>query len=122
MVGKSTTRKIKLSDGCCGRLERIIGNPKKRVWRARIVLELGSGRGLAETVRRHQRHRQRLEQRHPGGFCRPMHQRYFGGVQMPIWFGRHSGNGESQPPTAAIAAAGGGLDFGPQQFKPGTSA
>ena len=55
MGRKSTRQEIELSDGDRERLEGIVNNPKslqKHVWRARIVLALGSGRGLAETMRR----------------------------------------------------------------------
>ena len=44
-----------LSDGDRRRLEDVVGNPRslqKHVWRARIVLDLGSGHGLVETMRR----------------------------------------------------------------------
>ena len=52
---KSTKVKTGLSDGERERLERVAGNPRslrKHAWRARIVLELGSGHGLMETARR----------------------------------------------------------------------
>ncbi len=55
MGRKSTRREVELSDEDRERLEQIIGNPRsprKHVWRARIILELGSGRGLVETMRR----------------------------------------------------------------------
>ena len=55
MGRKPTRREIELSDEDRERLEQIIGNPRspqKHVWRARIILELGSGRGLVETMRR----------------------------------------------------------------------
>ncbi len=55
MGRKSTRQEIELSAGDRERLEGIVNNPKslqKHVWRARIVLALGSGRGLAETMRR----------------------------------------------------------------------
>ena len=55
MGRKSTRQEIDLSDGDRERLEGIVNNPRslqKHVWRARIVLALGSGRGLAETMRR----------------------------------------------------------------------
>ncbi len=55
MGRKSTRREIELSDGERERLQHVAGNPRslqKHVWRARIVLELGSGCGLAETMRR----------------------------------------------------------------------
>ncbi|MYA87941.1 MAG: IS630 family transposase, partial [Boseongicola sp. SB0662_bin_57] len=55
MGRKSTRQEIELSDGDRERLEDVIGNPRslqKHVWRARIVMELGSGCGLAETMRR----------------------------------------------------------------------
>ena len=54
MCRKSTRQEIKLSDEDRGRLEQIIGNPRspqKHVWRARIVLDPGSGHGLVETMR-----------------------------------------------------------------------
>ena len=53
--GKSTKVKIRLSDGERERLERVAGHPRslrKHAWRARIVLALGSGRGLMEMARR----------------------------------------------------------------------
>ena len=55
MGRKSTRQEIELSAGDRERLEGIVNNPRslqKHVWRARIVLALGSGRGLAETMRR----------------------------------------------------------------------
>ncbi len=55
MGRKSTRQEIRLSDGERERLEGIVRDPKslqKHVWRARIILELGSGCGLAETMRR----------------------------------------------------------------------
>ena len=55
MGRKSTRQEIDLSDGDRECLEGIVNNPRslqKHVWRARIVLALGSGRGLAETMRR----------------------------------------------------------------------
>ena len=55
MGRKSTRQEIDLSDEERGRLEDVISNPRslqKHVWRARIILELGSGCGLAETMRR----------------------------------------------------------------------
>ena len=55
MGGKSTRRKIGLSDGERERLERVAGHPRslqKHAWRARIVPGLDSGRGLLETIRR----------------------------------------------------------------------
>ena len=55
MGRKSTRTGIRLSDGERKRLERVAGylrSLQKHVWRARIVLELGSGHGLMETVRR----------------------------------------------------------------------
>ncbi len=53
MGRKSTRQEIELSAGDRERLEGIVNNPpQKHVWRARIVLALGSGRGLAETMRR----------------------------------------------------------------------
>ena len=55
MGRKSTRQEIDLSAGDRERLEGIVNNPRslqKHVWRARIVLALGSGRGLAETMRR----------------------------------------------------------------------
>ena len=55
MGRKSTRQEIELSDEERERLEDVISNPRslqKHVWRARIVLELGSGCGLAETMRR----------------------------------------------------------------------
>ena len=55
MGRKSTRQAIELSDGDRERLEDVISNPRslqKHVWRARIVLELGSGCGLSETMRR----------------------------------------------------------------------
>ena len=55
MGRKSTRQEIALSDAERARLDGIVSNPKslqKPVWRARIVLELGAGCGLAETLRR----------------------------------------------------------------------
>ena len=55
MGRKSTRQPIELSDGDRRRLEEVVGNPRslqKHVWRARIVLDLGSGHGLVETMRR----------------------------------------------------------------------
>ena len=55
MGRKSTKVKIRLSDGERERLEKVAGHPRslqKHAWRARIVLELGSGHGLMETARR----------------------------------------------------------------------
>ena len=55
MGRKPTRRRIELSDGDRERLERIAGSPgsvQRDVWRARIILELGAGCGLAETMRR----------------------------------------------------------------------
>ena len=48
MGRKSTRQEIDLSDGDRERLEGIVNNPRslqKHVWRARIVLAFGSGRG-----------------------------------------------------------------------------
>ena len=47
--------KTGLSDGERERLEKVAGHPRslrKHAWRARIVLALGSGHGLMETIRR----------------------------------------------------------------------
>ena len=55
MSRKSTREKIKLSKEERERLERIVSkpmSPQKYVHRARIILELGSGCGLVETMRR----------------------------------------------------------------------
>ena len=55
MGGKSTRRKIGLSDEERERLEQVAGHPRslqKHAWRARIVPGLGSGLGLMETIRR----------------------------------------------------------------------
>ena len=55
MGRKSTGQQIRLSDGNRERLERIIRSPKrlqKHVWRSSIILELGSRRGIVETMRR----------------------------------------------------------------------
>ncbi len=55
MGRKPARQRIGLSDGERGRPGDVISNPRslqKHVWRARIVLELGSGCGLAETMRR----------------------------------------------------------------------
>ena len=55
MGRKSTKTEIRLSDGERERLEKVAGHPRslqKHAWRARIVLELGSGHGLMETARR----------------------------------------------------------------------
>ncbi|MCY3879379.1 MAG: IS630 family transposase [Rhodobacteraceae bacterium] len=55
MGRKSTRREIRLSDDERQRLEHVANNPRslrKHVWRARIILELGSGCGLVETMRR----------------------------------------------------------------------
>ena len=55
MGRKSTRREVELSDEDRERLEGIISNPRslrKHVWRARIILEPGSGCGLTETMRR----------------------------------------------------------------------
>ena len=55
MDRKSTRVEIKLSEEERERLERIAKDPKsmqKHVWRARIILELGSGCGVFETMRR----------------------------------------------------------------------
>ena len=52
---KPARREIELSGEDCERLEQITGNPlslQRRVWRADIILEPGSGRGLAGTMRR----------------------------------------------------------------------
>ncbi len=54
-MAKSGKPEIVLTDGERERLEGIMGNPRSRrkhAWRAHIILELGSGRGLAETMRR----------------------------------------------------------------------
>ena len=54
MGTKSTRQEIRLSDEDRERLEQIEFNPRspqKHVWRAGIILELGSGCGLAETMR-----------------------------------------------------------------------
>ncbi len=51
----STRQEIRLSGEERARLEDIIGNPRsmqKHVWRARIIVEPGSGCGLTETMRR----------------------------------------------------------------------
>ena len=48
-------QEIDLSDEERGRLEDVANNPRsvrKHAWRARIIMELGSGCGLAETMRR----------------------------------------------------------------------
>ena len=53
--GKSTRQEIKLLDGDRARLEGTAGHPRspqKHGWRARIILELGSGYGLMETMLR----------------------------------------------------------------------
>ena len=55
MGRRSTRQAIVLSDEDRVRLERIANNPRslrKHVWRARIVLALGSGCGPAGTMRR----------------------------------------------------------------------
>ena len=55
MGRKSTRQEIRLSDEDRERLRRIMCNrrsPQKHVWRAGIILELGSGCGLVETMRR----------------------------------------------------------------------
>ena len=55
MGRKSTREQIKLSDEEREQLVRIVKQPKssqKHVWRARIILELASGCGLVETMRR----------------------------------------------------------------------
>ena len=55
MGRKSTRQEIRLSGEERARLGQITGNPlspRKHVWRARIILELGSGCGLVETMRR----------------------------------------------------------------------
>ena len=55
MGRKSTRQEIRLSGEEQARLEGIAGNPRsmqKHVWRARIILEPGSGCGLTETMRR----------------------------------------------------------------------
>jgi len=55
-MGRTSTRSvITLSDEDRERLEGIAGHPRslqKHVWRARIVLALGAGCGLSETMRR----------------------------------------------------------------------
>ena len=54
MGRKSTRTETGLSDGQRKRLERVAGHPRslrKHAWRARIVLALGSGHGLVETIR-----------------------------------------------------------------------
>ena len=55
MGRKSTREQIKLSEEEREQLVRIVKQPKsmqKHVWRARIILELASGCGLVETMRR----------------------------------------------------------------------
>ena len=55
MGRKSTRQEIELFDEDRVRVERITGNPRcprKHVWRAGIILDLGSGCGLVETMRR----------------------------------------------------------------------
>lgn len=55
MGRKPIRQEIKLSDGDRKRLGEIANHPQsleKHALRARIILELGSGRGLAETIRR----------------------------------------------------------------------
>lgn len=55
MVRKYVRREIELPDADRRRLEHVVGNPRspqKHVRRARIILELGSGCGPAETMRR----------------------------------------------------------------------
>jgi len=55
MGRKSTRQEIDLSNADRARLEDVIRNPRslqKHVWRVRIVRDLGSGCGLAETMRR----------------------------------------------------------------------
>ena len=55
MGRRSTRQKITLSDADRKRLEGIMTNPRSRqkhAWRAHIILELGSGCGLVETMRR----------------------------------------------------------------------
>ena len=55
MGRKSTRTEIRLSDGERKRLEQVAGHPRslqKHAWRARIVLALGAGHGLVETIRR----------------------------------------------------------------------
>ena len=55
MGGKSTRQQIKLAAAERGRLAGILNSPQsfqKHVWRAHIIYELGSGRGLIGTVKR----------------------------------------------------------------------
>ena len=55
MGRKSTRQEITLQDEEREHLEDIIRNPlsfQKHVWRAHIVLEIGSGCGLVETTQR----------------------------------------------------------------------
>ena len=55
MGRRSTRREIRLSDADRERLGRIMSHPRsvrKHAWRARIVMEPGSGCGLVETMRR----------------------------------------------------------------------
>ena len=55
MGRKSTRQKITPSKEERKRLEHIMSNPhslQKHFWRARIILELGSGCGLVETMQR----------------------------------------------------------------------
>ena len=55
MGRKSTRQQIELSAAERGRLAGILNSPQslqKHVWRAHIIFELGSGRGLIETVKR----------------------------------------------------------------------
>ncbi len=55
MGRKSTRQEIRLSDEDRARLDEIVcypRSPQKHVWRARIILELGSGCGLVATMRR----------------------------------------------------------------------
>ena len=55
-MGRASTRQgIELSDAERERLEGIMNNPQtlqKHAWRAQIILELGTGCGLVETMRR----------------------------------------------------------------------
>ncbi|MDE2793168.1 MAG: IS630 family transposase [Paracoccaceae bacterium] len=55
-MGRASTRQgIELSDAERERLEGIMNNPqtlRKHAWRAHIILELGAGCGLVETMRR----------------------------------------------------------------------
>ncbi len=55
MGRKSTRQEIRLSGEDRKRLDGVIGNPRslqKHVWRARIIVEPGSGCGPALTMRR----------------------------------------------------------------------